>query len=506
MTTDSHISLESRFRGALLGLAVGDAVGTTLEFRPPGTFEPIDDMVGGGPFHLEPGQWTDDTSMALCLAESIVETRDFNPVDELKRYCRWWREGRLSSTGHCFDIGNTVRAALRRFETTGEPYCGSDHEYSAGNGSIMRLAPVPLAWHHDPEAAIRLAGASSRTTHQHPAAIDGCRYFAGLIIGVLQGRSRRELLSDRFTPVPGLWDREPLVSRVDAVARGSFVDKEPPEIRGTGFVVHSLEAALWAFQRADDFRTGCLLAANLGDDADTTAAVYGQIAGAYWGEEGIPEEWLERLALRSRIEELAEGLLEFSQAHARRGRPADPSPQLEQVAEDESERRHREVYATPNLPAFWLRELEPGLLYGRNPLTAIDVENLIAAGVTRVLDLRQDHEWNRPDRFGREAVAALERYGIVREPVPIEDTTAPGPEQLDRTWEILSSALAREETVYVHCRGGRERTGTVIAAYLARRDGLSADDILRRFAEANPQMNPLPHQIKAVRQWLDTRG
>ena len=489
-----------RHLGCLLGLAAGDALGTTLEFRSPGSFEPIDDMVGGGPFHLEPGQWTDDTSMALCLAESIVETERFDPVDQLQRYCRWWREGHLSSTGDCFDIGNTVGDALRRFERTGEPYCGSDHEYSAGNGSIMRLAPVPLAWHHDPEAAIRLSGESSRTTHRHPAAINGCRYLAALLVGALQDRSKSELLSDRFTPVPGLWDREPLVPRIDAIAGESFADTDPPDIRGTGYVVRSLEAALWAFHRADDFRTGCLLAANLGDDADTTAAVYGQLAGAYWGEGGIPDEWLEKAALRSLIEELADRLLEFSHSHSRRGRPRDPNPQPDQMAKDEFEQRHRKVYETPNLPAFWIRELEGGLFYGRNPLTAKDVESLIARGVTRVLDLREDHEWNRPDRYGRDAVAALEQCGITREPVPIKDTTAPSLEQLGRTWEILSNALAEGDTVFVHCRGGVERTGTVIAAFLARRDSLSLDEILRRLAQS--RLRPLPHQIEAARRWL----
>src|SRR5436309_15906657 len=114
-----------RFRGCLLGLACGDAVGTAVEFAPPGSFPPVEDMVGGGPFRLEAGEWTDDTAMALCLATSLLEKEGFDPVDQLQRYVRWWREGYLSSNGRCFDIGNTVRAALRRFEQTGEPYCGS---------------------------------------------------------------------------------------------------------------------------------------------------------------------------------------------------------------------------------------------------------------------------------------------------------------------------------------------------------------------------------------------
>jgi ADP-ribosyl-[dinitrogen reductase] hydrolase len=305
--------LASRFRGALLGLAVGDAVGTAVEFRPPGSFEPVTDMAGGGPFALRPGQWTDDTSMALCLAESLIQRRGFDPEDQLRRYCRWWREGHLSATGTCFDIGNTVRAALTRFERTGHAFCGSDDPGSAGNGSLMRLAPVALAFLDDPEAAVDQASRSSRTTHQAPAAVDACRYFAALLVGALQGRPKEELLSERFTPAPGLWDGAPLVPEVDEVARGSFRAKAPPAIRGAGYVVECLEAALWAFAGTTSFRDGCLAAANLGDDADTTAAVYGQLAGAFYGEEGIPAGWLARLAKRELIEAMAEGLFELSQ-------------------------------------------------------------------------------------------------------------------------------------------------------------------------------------------------
>ena len=114
-----------RYKGSLLGLAAGDALGTTLEFRSPGSFEPLKDMIGGGPFRLAPGQWTDDTSMALCLAESLIECRGFDLIDQLERYVRWYREGYLSSTGGCFDIGNTIRSALVRFEISREAYCGS---------------------------------------------------------------------------------------------------------------------------------------------------------------------------------------------------------------------------------------------------------------------------------------------------------------------------------------------------------------------------------------------
>jgi ADP-ribosyl-[dinitrogen reductase] hydrolase len=169
-----------RYRGALLGLATGDALGTTLEFSAPGTFDPIDDMMGGGPFRLKPGQWTDDTSMALCLAESLIESGEFDPVDQLARYVRWKREGLHSSNGTCFDVGATVRSALARFERYSEPWSGSTDEHSAGNGSIMRLAPVPLFFASKPDIAILRSADSSRTTHGAREAVDACRYMAGL--------------------------------------------------------------------------------------------------------------------------------------------------------------------------------------------------------------------------------------------------------------------------------------------------------------------------------------
>jgi ADP-ribosylglycohydrolase len=154
-----------RARGALLGLAVGDALGATVEFMSPGSFAPVTDMIGGGPHRLQPGEWTDDTSMALCLAESLVECGGFDATDQMRRYVQWYREGYMSSTGSCFDIGNTTRAALHRFERDDEPFAGSTDPRSAGNGSIMRLAPVPIYYHHDPRAAISYAADSSRTTH-----------------------------------------------------------------------------------------------------------------------------------------------------------------------------------------------------------------------------------------------------------------------------------------------------------------------------------------------------
>lgn len=308
MREGSRAAAAERYRGCLLGLAVGDALGTTLEFKPPGTVTPITDMTGGGPFHLKPGQWTDDTSMALCLAESLVSRRGFDPRDQMERYVRWWKEGHLSSTGSCFDIGGTTSAALSAFLRTGNPFSGPTHPSTAGNGSLMRLAPIPMFYAGDPRQAIEKSGESSRTTHGAPAAVDACRYLGALIVGALHGEDRDALLSDHYCPVPGYWQEKPLVPEIARIAAGSFKRKQPPEIRGTGYVVQSLEAALWAFYNSNSFEEGCLKAVNLGDDADTTGAIYGQLAGAFYGESGIPQHWCARISKVSLIAEMANKL------------------------------------------------------------------------------------------------------------------------------------------------------------------------------------------------------
>jgi ADP-ribosylglycohydrolase len=312
MAVKRNPDLRARYRGALLGLAAGDALGTTLEFSRPGSFERVTDIVGGGPFSLQPGQWTDDTSMALCLADSIVSQDGFDLYDQMSRYVRWYREGYFASNGRCFDIGSTVRDALHRFEADNNPLAGIRDLAAGGNGSLMRLAPVPLAFARQPAEAIRLSGVMSATTHAAAEPVDACRYVAGLIVGALQGASKAELLGPRFSPVEGHWTEATLAARIDDVAAGSFKRRSPPEIRGTGYVVQSLEAALWAFWHNDSFEAGAVAAVNLGEDADTTGAIYGQLAGAYYGVDGIPPKWRACLAKAETIEQLADGLLVFA--------------------------------------------------------------------------------------------------------------------------------------------------------------------------------------------------
>lgn len=288
-------------QGALVGLACGDAVGTTLEFRRRGSFIPIDDMQGGGPFNLAPGQWTDDTSMALCLALSLVNKGGFDPVDQMNRYCNWYHHGYMSSTGVCFDIGNTVARALNTYLKTQDPYSGSADPQSSGNGSLMRLAPIAIYYAHTPEDLIKYAGLSSKTTHASAECIDSCRYFACLLAAALKGAAKEDLLRSVY---------QPQTPKVADLARGEFLEKPYTELTGSGYVIDSLESALWCFFKAETFRDAVLLAANIGNDADTTAAICGQIAGAYYGYEAIDPLWRQRLHDEAMIRALATELAE----------------------------------------------------------------------------------------------------------------------------------------------------------------------------------------------------
>jgi ADP-ribosyl-[dinitrogen reductase] hydrolase len=328
-----------RIIGSLVGLAVGDALGASVEFRPRQYLieHPVHDMMSGGTWGLRAGQWTDDTSMALCLASSLITQRGFNPYDQMVRYKWWYKHGYLSSTGQCFDIGNATRNSLEEFcrrqqqlkrdhklQTDQEVdqlpvdflqkiqfnvYCS--REGVAGNGALMRLAPVPLFFYRIPHLAVTLSGRSARLTHGDEVAVDACRYYGALIVAAVSGESKEDLLSDQFYDVHQPWfGSEPLHDEILYITKGSF--KKPrgykDGIRGKGHIVWALEAALWAFWSAESFEKGALNAVNLGDDTDTTAAIYGQLAGAYYGYRHIPPKWVDKLYANNLVICMAEWL------------------------------------------------------------------------------------------------------------------------------------------------------------------------------------------------------
>jgi ADP-ribosyl-[dinitrogen reductase] hydrolase len=293
-------AIHNRALGALMGLAVGDAVGTTLEFKARDSYPPQTDMIGGGPFGLKPGQWTDDTAMALALADSLAVCGEMNEQDLLSRFSEWWRKGTYSCTGSCFDIGGTTAQAIRRWEQTKSDHCGSTDPNSAGNGSLMRLSPVAIRFWRDRPALRDAAARQSRTTHAAAEAVDACVVYAEMIADAIEGRPRSEVLVCRDGPWSGA---------IGPIVEGSWRGKRRTEVSASGYVVHALEAALWSVGRAPQFDRAVLQAANLGQDADTTAAIAGQLAGALGGQSAIPVKWLSRLAWRERLRSAAQALL-----------------------------------------------------------------------------------------------------------------------------------------------------------------------------------------------------
>ncbi len=297
-STTSEAILD-RATGALLGLAVGDAVGTTLEFKSRDSYPLLTDMIGGGPFGLKAGEWTDDTSMALALADSLITDRKLDEKDLMHRFVDWHERGTYSCTGSCFDIGITTRQALSQWKASGNPFAGSTSPQTAGNGSLMRLAPVSVAHWRDRAALRDVAARQSRTTHAAPEAVDACVAFAETLADAIEGRRRSEVMRARHEAYSGV---------IETIMKGSWRGKPRSAIKASGYVAHSLEATLWCVARTGSFENAVLKAANLGEDADTTAAITGQLSGALYGVTGIPDHWTKRVAWGPRIRGMAQAL------------------------------------------------------------------------------------------------------------------------------------------------------------------------------------------------------
>lgn len=296
-----------RKRGALLGLAIGDALGQAVEFNPRGTFEPVTEYRDGGPHPCcEAGHWTDDTSMALALGESLG-CSGFDAEDQMHKYLDWMEKGHYTIPGYCFDIGNTTQVALFKFfQDQRTPFCGLTEDGASGNGSIMRLAPVPIFFsnlypNNIPEL-MDFAGQSSSTTHGSPSCVSACQYMTLILAALIEGEDKETVLGSDWAPANHLVSNQNFCPKIAKLVQGVYKAKSEDQILGSGYVVESLEAALWSFRRASSFEEAVLTAVNLGDDADTTGAVCGQIAGACYGESGIPTHLLEGLGGRKMIE------------------------------------------------------------------------------------------------------------------------------------------------------------------------------------------------------------
>lgn len=277
--------LEDKQKGMLIGLAIGDTLGMPLEFKQRGSFTPIEALEEGGPFNLPLGYWTDDTSMALCLADSILEKQGYDSYDVMERYTRWRDEGYRSSTGVCFDIGTQVSAAVNRYKEQPTVSVNEQRTTSAGNGCIMRLAPVVIASvsaGNSLDDTMQLSAVSGRETHYSQLAEEATALFGGMLYKAVSVTSKNEVL--QFSDLGGSTTE---LVRILQEAKNKVAD----DLKPTGYVVDTLEVAVWAFMTTDSFKDGALKAVNLGGDSDTIGAVYGQLAGAYYGLEAIPLDW-----------------------------------------------------------------------------------------------------------------------------------------------------------------------------------------------------------------------
>lgn len=307
---------QDRALGAMLGLAIGDAVGTTYEFQPRDRNPRLVGMVGGGPFRLKAGEWTDDTAMALALMDSLLAHSELDEADLMDRFVDWYEAGAYSCTGKCFDIGITTRQALARYKASGNPVAGSIDPRSAGNGSLMRLAPVAARHWRNREVLRDIAARQSRTTHAAAEAVDACIAYAEVLADAIAGQPRSHVLRPRTTMLAG---------KVETIIAGSWRGRHRDAIGSSGYVAHSLEAALWCVGRTDSFREAVLLAANLGDDADTTAAITGQLAGALYGGSSIPQGWRDKVTWGTRIVAMSRELFEAGLPRVAKV-PASPHP------------------------------------------------------------------------------------------------------------------------------------------------------------------------------------
>ena len=290
------ISLD-KWMGSIIGLAIGDQLGSLTEGKTRGSFEKVRGM--------DPGTfWTDDTSQALCLADSLISTKKFDLTDQLERYSKWLFEGYLSSKDWGYGCGPTARLAINNFKKNGKPSPVKDQ---ATNGALMRLCPIPLYYSYNLEEAINKSGESAKSTHDNPICVDACRLYGSMIVKAVQKREKEFILEYDQK----LWTDKSLEKSIHIVAQGSFKEKNLSEIKGTLNILESIEASLWAFNHSSSFAEGALMAVNMGDDADTTAAIFGQLAGAFYGYEAIPIDWRSKLLEKELIEFIANKLYEF---------------------------------------------------------------------------------------------------------------------------------------------------------------------------------------------------
>ncbi len=297
-------------KGVIFGLAVGDALGVPVEFKSREYLKanPVTNMQGYGTYNVPKGTWSDDTSMTLCTLESIIENGEINLDNIMEKFAKWRCFGYMTPFDECFDIGNTTYCAIARYlEGESFPY-GSGAENSNGNGSLMRISPVVLFYalqSHNPIRRIEAIRNVSMLTHAHDISIIGCGIYNFILDEIIKNpckESIREGISKGDRHYKCI--RE-IIAYIKML-RLNFASLDEREIKSTGYVVDTLEAAVWCLMNTSSYEECVLKAVNLGEDTDTVGAIAGSLAGALYGYEAIPKKWLDTLVKKEMIEKLCE--------------------------------------------------------------------------------------------------------------------------------------------------------------------------------------------------------
>jgi ADP-ribosylglycohydrolase len=303
--------LQDRYRGLCLGLAIGDALAAPVQHRRLGTFTAVGDIIGGGPYDVPRGGWTDDTAVPLLLAESLMARGRFEASHFMTLLATWQRTGVGSATGQCLGITATMAKMVAQAQWSGKPLAGSHDPKDKPREPLVRIGVAVAAMLDDPERAIDLASEVARPTHQSPIVLDACRYAAAVMVGALTGVAKTTLLDPDFTPVEGLWTRRPLKPEVrKAIAVDPNKAPEPARLAAMagGDILEALKLLRWSLARGSGYRDTVLAAVNLGADADVNGALVGQFAGALYGAQGIPAHWRMAVLDGERVSRIADEL------------------------------------------------------------------------------------------------------------------------------------------------------------------------------------------------------
>ena len=303
----------SKILSGLLGVCVGDALGVPVEFtsREERIKDPVKTMRGYGTYQKPTGTWSDDSSLTFCLADSLCQGFDLQAIAQ--SFCRWYDEAYWTPYGEVFDIGGTTCDAIENLKRGVSPVgAGGTDEWSNGNGSLMRI--LPLAYYHktfDFPELIQRVHDCSRITHGHPRSQMACGIYISIAVGLLEQLELRSAYLQGIKNVKDIYSQKPFaieMYRFERIFSGEIDKLEMRDIQSGGYVIHTLEAALWCLLTTTSYAEAVLKAINLGGDTDTTGAVTGGLAGIYYGADNIPSEWIDKLARKDDIVKLANRL------------------------------------------------------------------------------------------------------------------------------------------------------------------------------------------------------